>query len=266
MTATGTELVNPGVELSDGVRLERLDIGYQGRPVLRGLDLTVRPREILVVLGPSGCGKSTLLRTIAGLQPALSGEVVIDGTPVRGPGEGRALVFQDDGLLPWRTVARNVELPLAIRGVGRAERRRVSRDWIERVGLAGSEGRLPRQLSGGMRQRAQLARTLAGEPRIVLMDEPFGALDTQTRSTMQRLLVDVWHQTRSTVVFVTHDVDEALTLADRIVVLSLNAPAVGAIVEVPGPRAATPGDPARRGLRDRVLGALESAGRPQETT
>ena len=242
-----------------GVRLERLDVGYQGRAVLRQLSLTVRAREILVVLGPSGCGKSTLLRTIAGLQPPVSGQVLVDGVAVRGPGEGRALVFQDDGLLPWRTVARNVELPMAIRGLARGQRRRVAREWIERVGLAGSESRLPRQLSGGMRQRAQLARTLAGEPRIVLMDEPFGALDTQTRSTMQRLLVDVWRQTDATVVFVTHDVDESLALADRIVVLSLSGPAVGDVVDVPDPRTSSPDDPGRRRLRERVLAALNNA-------
>jgi len=244
-----------------GVRLDGLDVGYQGRPVLRDLSLTVRAHEILVVLGPSGCGKSTLLRTIAGLQPPVTGQVLVDGEPVRGPGMGRALVFQDDGLLPWRTVARNVELPMAIRGVSRTERRRVAQEWIERVGLAGSERRLPRQLSGGMRQRAQLARTLAGEPRIVLMDEPFGALDTQTRATMQRLLVDVWRQTDATVVFVTHDVDEALALADRIVVLSLTGPAVGEVVDVPHPRttptdAPETDDPDRRRLREHVLAAL----------
>jgi NitT/TauT family transport system ATP-binding protein len=248
-----------GTTATGAVRLERLDVGYQGQPVLRELSLTVRAREILVVLGPSGCGKSTLLRTIAGLQPPVAGEVLVDGVPVRGPGQGRALVFQDDGLLPWRTVARNVELPMAIRGVARGRRRTVAREWIERVGLAGSETRLPRQLSGGMRQRAQLARTLAGEPRIVLMDEPFGALDTQTRSTMQRLLVDVWRQTDATVVFVTHDVDEALALADRIVVLSLNGPAVGEVVEVPDPRASTADDPGRRRLREHVLDALNRA-------
>jgi NitT/TauT family transport system ATP-binding protein len=239
-----------------GVRLEGLDVGYRGRPVLRELSLTVRAREILVVLGPSGCGKSTLLRTIAGLQPPVAGEVLVDGVPVRGPGDGRALVFQDDGLLPWRTVARNVELPMAILGLPRARRRQVAREWIARVGLSGWENRLPRQLSGGMRQRAQLARTLAGEPRIVLMDEPFGALDTRTRATMQRLLVDVWRQTDATVVFVTHDVDEALALADRIVVLSLSGPAVGEVVEVPAPR--TPGtDDAA--LRRHVLAALDRA-------
>jgi NitT/TauT family transport system ATP-binding protein len=243
----------------DSVRLDRLDIGYHGHPVLRALSLTVRAREILVVLGPSGCGKSTLLRTIAGLQPPVSGEVLVDGAAVRGPGDGRALVFQDDGLLPWRTVARNVELPMAIRGVPRGQRRRVAREWIERVGLAGTETRPPRQLSGGMRQRAQLARTLAGEPRIVLMDEPFGALDSQTRATMQRLLVDVWRQTDATVVFVTHDVDEALMLADRIVVLSLNGPAVGEVIEVPDPRATSPDDPGRRRLRAHVLAALDRA-------
>jgi NitT/TauT family transport system ATP-binding protein len=258
MTAT----VTGAAALAQGVRLEHLDVGYHDQPVLRGVELEVRPREILVLLGPSGCGKSTLLRTIAGLQPPVAGRVLVDGAEVSGPGEGRTLVFQDDGLLPWRTVARNVELPLAIRRVARAERRRVAREWIARVGLAGAETRLPRQLSGGMRQRAQLARTLAGQPRIVLMDEPFGALDSQTRATMQRLLVDVWRQTESTVVFVTHDVDEALALADRIVVLSRAGSAVNRIVEVPEPRSVPTDDPGRRRLRGQVLDTLHRAAAP----
>jgi NitT/TauT family transport system ATP-binding protein len=243
-----------------GVRLDDLAVGYPDHPVLRDLELTVHAQEILVLLGPSGCGKSTLLRTIAGLQPALAGRVLVDGAPVRGPGEGRTLVFQDDGLLPWRSVARNVELPLAIRGVPKAERRRTARDWIARVGLAGSESKLPRQLSGGMRQRAQLARTLASGPRLVLMDEPFGALDTQTRATMQRLLIDVWRQTRSTVVFVTHDVDEALTLADRIVVLPRHTSTGARVIDVPAPRAGTSDSPGHRVLRGQVLCALRQAG------
>ncbi|SDZ47389.1 NitT/TauT family transport system ATP-binding protein [Amycolatopsis xylanica] len=201
------------------VSIENLHVGYGNSAVLRGLSLEIGTGEILCVTGPSGCGKSTLLRAVAGLLPATSGRILVDGEPVTGTAAGRALVFQDDGLLPWRSVQRNVELPLSIRKVPKGERREVATSWIGQVGLAGYERHLPRELSGGMRQRVQLARTLAGTPRVVLADEPFGALDAQTRTSMQRLLVDVWRAQPMTVVFVTHDVDEALFLGDRVAVL-----------------------------------------------
>jgi NitT/TauT family transport system ATP-binding protein len=235
-----------------------LTLAYAGTPVLSGLDLTVRPGEILVVAGPSGCGKSTLLRAFAGLLPISGGDLLADGSPIRGTSPDRALVFQDDALLPWRTVRRNIELPLAIRGVRRAARRAKAAEWLDRVGLGGLGDRLPRELSGGMRQRVQLARTLAGEPRVILMDEPFGALDAQTRAEMQRLLIDVWqtapsftpvatpHLAPTTIVFVTHDVDEALLLGDRVAVLG-----TGEVLDVPQPR--TTPDPA---LRDKILQLL----------
>jgi NitT/TauT family transport system ATP-binding protein len=211
-------------------------LGRRGAPVLSGVDLEVRPGEVLTVVGASGCGKSTLLRTLAGLLPALEGAVAEDGQPVTGPGGGRALVFQEDGLLPWRTARANVELPLAIRRVPRAERRAEAARWLARVGLAGCEGRLPHRLSGGQRQRVQLARALAGGPRVLLMDEPFGALDAQTRAGMQRLLVDVLRAGRATVVFVTHDVDEALFLGDRVALLGASAREPVRVLDVPRPR------------------------------
>ncbi|GAA5082541.1 NitT/TauT family transport system ATP-binding protein [Thermocatellispora tengchongensis] len=201
------------------LRLDGAGLGYGGGAVLSGVDLEVTPGEILVVVGASGSGKSTLLRALAGLLRPHAGRVLADGAEVTGPSPDRAMIFQEDGLLPWRSVRRNVELPLGIRKVARAERRRAAEEWIGRVGLAGYEDRLPRELSGGMRQRVQLARALAGAPRAVLMDEPFGALDAQTRAEMQRLLLDVLRDTAATVVFVTHDVDEALLLGHRIVVL-----------------------------------------------
>ncbi|GAA2171141.1 ABC transporter ATP-binding protein [Actinomadura napierensis] len=204
-----------GLEL----RAEDVTLGYGGRAVVTGLDLTAEPGEILAVLGPSGCGKSTLLRAFAGLLPATSGRILAGGEPVTGPSADRALMFQDDALLPWRTARRNVELALALRGVRRAERRAAADRWLERVGLGDAAGRLPRELSGGMRQRVQLARTLAAGPRAILMDEPFGALDAQTRASMQRLLLDVIADAPATVVFVTHDVDEALLIGHRVVVL-----------------------------------------------
>ncbi|MEV1001056.1 ABC transporter ATP-binding protein [Nonomuraea sp. NPDC050202] len=234
-----------------GITLESLSLGYARGPVLREVDLAVRPGEVLVIVGASGSGKSTLLRALAGLLPPHGGRVLADDAEVTGTSRERAMVFQDDGLLPWRTVRRNVELPLRIRGLSRRERRAVAQDWLARVGLEGHEDRLPRELSGGMRQRVQLARALAGTPRAVLMDEPFGALDAQTRAGMQALLLDVLRDTRATIVFVTHDVDEALLLADRVVVLGRGG--VRSVVEVPSPR-----DPAagRAGLRGQILEEL----------
>ncbi|HVK25724.1 MAG TPA: ABC transporter ATP-binding protein [Actinokineospora sp.] len=234
------------------IDLRGVRLGYGRTAVLSELDLAVREGEILVVVGPSGCGKSTLLRALAGLLPTSGGEILLDGRPVRGTSAERALVFQDDGLLPWRTVLRNVELPLAIRGAAKAERRARAVEWIEKVGLAGYERRLPRELSGGMRQRVQLARTLAGTPRIVLADEPFGALDAQTRASMQRLLVKVWQAHPTTVVFVTHDVDEALYVGDRIAVLDRSG-RVERIVESPFPRVA---DADTGSVKAEILSAL----------
>ncbi|MFF8277939.1 ABC transporter ATP-binding protein [Streptomyces lateritius] len=217
----GSELV-----LHD-VRLGHAD----GAAVPGTVALRIAPGELLAVVGPSGCGKSTLLRTLAGLLPPLDGQVTQDGEPIGRPTADRALVFQHDALLPWRTVRANVELPLAIRRVARAERRRSAADWLDRVGLAGHAHKLPHQLSGGQRQRVQLARALAGRPRAVLMDEPFGALDAHTRAEMQDLLVGILRDTGATVVFVTHDVDEALHLGDRVLLLGS-----GQVLDVPHPR------------------------------
>ncbi|MGW0939460.1 ABC transporter ATP-binding protein [Streptomyces sp. NPDC002666] len=242
--------------VSHGVRLtlRGATLGRAGVPVLDGVDLDVVPGEILTVVGPSGCGKSTLLRTLAGLLPALGGEVSQDGEPVTAPRAERALVFQDDALLPWRTVRANVELPLAIQGVARAERRERAADWLARVGLEEHATKLPHRISGGQRQRVQLARALAAGPRAVLMDEPFGALDAQTRAGMQQLLVDVLRGTGATVVFVTHDVDEALFLGDRVALLS-----TGRVLPVPRPRErAAHADPSTVALRREVLESLTS--------
>ncbi|MCD0449866.1 ABC transporter ATP-binding protein [Actinocorallia sp. API 0066] len=229
-------------------RLEDITLRYGARAVLRDLTLDVAAGEILAVAGPSGCGKSTLLRALAGLLTVGEGRILADGVPVRGTSADRALMFQDDALLPWRTARRNVALPLAIRGVPRAQRAARADAWLARVGLAGLEGRLPRDLSGGQRQRVQLARTLAGRPRAVLMDEPFGALDAQTRAEMQRLLAEVWSAS-TTVVLVTHDVDEALLLGDRVAVLGGGG--LADLVEVPRPRTNVDAP-----LRARVLAAL----------
>ncbi|MFF0081169.1 ABC transporter ATP-binding protein [Streptomyces canus] len=230
-------------------------LGRPDAPVLDGVDLVVAPGEILTLVGPSGCGKSTLLRTLAGLLSPLAGEVSQDGRPLAGPAADRALIFQEDALLPWRTLRANVELPLAIKGVPRAERRRQAEAWLERVGLADHARHLPHRVSGGQRQRAQLARALAGAPRAVLMDEPFGALDAQTRAGMQDLLVEVLRGTGATVVFVTHDVDEALFLGDRVALIGSGRPT--AVRDVPRPRdRSAHDDPARLALRRDVLSSL----------
>lgn len=230
-------------------------LGRPGAPAVSGVDLDIAPGEILTVVGSSGCGKSTLLRTLAGLLPPLDGTVEQDGHPITAPAADRALVFQEDALLPWRTLRANVELPLAIKGVPRTERRAQAESWLDRVGLADRARHLPHRVSGGQRQRAQLARALAGAPRAVLMDEPFGALDAQTRAGMQDLLVEVLRGTGATVVFVTHDVDEALFLGDRVALLG--AGRLTAVHDIPHPRDRTAHeDPARLALRREVLTSL----------
>ncbi|MGW3952315.1 ABC transporter ATP-binding protein [Streptomyces sp. NPDC004752] len=240
-----------------GLALRGATLGRPGAPVLDEVDLQVSPGEILTVVGPSGCGKSTLLRTLAGLLPPLAGEVTQDAGPLTGPAADRALVFQEDALLPWRTLRANVELPLAIKGLRRVERRAQAESWLARVGLTEQLRQLPHRVSGGQRQRAQLARALAGTPRAVMMDEPFGALDAQTRAGMQDLLVEVLHGTGATVVFVTHDVDEALFLGDRVALLG--AGRLIAVRNVPRPRErAAHDDPARITLRRDVLTSLGS--------
>ncbi|EDY55023.1 MULTISPECIES: ABC transporter ATP-binding protein [Streptomyces] len=230
-------------------------LGRPDAPVLDAVELDVAPGEILTVVGPSGCGKSTLLRTLAGLLAPLSGQVTQDSRPLTRPSADRALVFQEDALLPWRTLRANVELPLAIKGLSRADRRAQAESWLARVGLADHARQLPHRVSGGQRQRAQLARALAGHPRAVLMDEPFGALDAQTRAGMQDLLVEVLQGTGATVVFVTHDVDEALFLGDRVALLGGGR--LSAVREVPRPRdRSAHDDPARVALRRDVLSSL----------
>ncbi|MDX3451130.1 ABC transporter ATP-binding protein [Streptomyces sp. ME02-8801-2C] len=256
VSASAVETEAPkGVRL----RLSGATIGRPELPVLSGLDLDIAPGELLTVVGPSGCGKSTLLRTLAGLLPAIEGRVSQDDRPITRPEADRALVFQEDGLLPWRNARRNVELPLAIRGLPRAERRAQATEWLAQVGLAGREEQLPHRMSGGQRQRVQLARALAGRPRAVLMDEPFGALDAQTRAGMQNLLVEVLNGTRATVVFVTHDVDEAVFLGDRVALLG-----TGQVLDVPRPRErAAHGESATVALRREILASLGTA--PNDT-
>jgi NitT/TauT family transport system ATP-binding protein len=205
----------------------------RGRPVLAldGVSLDVHTREFLALLGPSGCGKSTLLYMIGGFLPVEAGTIMVDGKPVAGPGPDRGIVFQHFALFPWKTVRANILYGLERQGMPRAEREQRAQAFIDLVGLKGFEDSYPSQLSGGMKQRTAIARTLAFDPQILLMDEPFGALDAQTRSLMQAELLGIWQRTPKTVIFVTHDVREAVYLADRVAVMSARPGRVKAVIE-----------------------------------
>jgi NitT/TauT family transport system ATP-binding protein len=203
---------------------------------LRGVSFSVHRREFLCVVGASGCGKSTLIRILAGLEEKTSGEVLVDGNPVDGPGRDRGMVFQGYTLFPWLTVLRNVAFGLEMGGSGRSTAETDAGEWIELVGLKGFEEKYPHQLSGGMKQRVAIARSLAAGPRVLLMDEPFGALDAQTRSQMQAHLLQIWKNVDITIVFITHDLDEAIFLSDRILVLDPRPGRVREHIEVPVPR------------------------------
>ena len=195
--------------------------GTQEFVALDGLDLDVQAGEILTVVGPSGCGKSTVLDLVTGLAAPAAGSVEIDGRPVTGPGLDRGVVFQQYTLLPWRTALGNVEFALeAVGGRSRAQRRQVARDYLELVGLTDFADRYPHELSGGMKQRVAIARSLSYEPEVLLMDEPFGALDAQTRERLQEELVQIWRRTGTTIVFITHDIEEAVFLGQRVAVMS----------------------------------------------
>jgi NitT/TauT family transport system ATP-binding protein len=205
----------------------------RGRPVLalENVTLQVRPREFLALLGPSGCGKSTLLYLIGGFLPIETGSISVNGKPVDSPGPDRGIVFQHFALFPWKTVRANIAYGLERQNMPREERETRTQAFIDLVGLHGFEDSYPSQLSGGMKQRTALARTLAFDPSILLMDEPFGALDAQTRQLMQAELLSIWNRTPKTVIFVTHDVQEAVYLADRVAVMSARPGRIKTIVE-----------------------------------
>jgi NitT/TauT family transport system ATP-binding protein len=205
----------------------------RGRPVLAVDEVTldVHTREFVALLGPSGCGKSTLLYMIGGFLPAESGSILVDGKPVTAPGPDRGIVFQHFALFPWKTVRANVLYGLERQALPRDEREKRAQAFIDLVGLKGFEDSYPSQLSGGMKQRTAIARTLAFDPNILLMDEPFGALDAQTRALMQAELLGIWQRTPKTVIFVTHDVREAVYLANRVAVMSARPGRIKAIVE-----------------------------------
>ncbi|MDP2604600.1 MAG: ABC transporter ATP-binding protein [Deltaproteobacteria bacterium] len=201
------------------VFFEQNDPRKPGLVALHNISLVVEKNEFVSLLGPSGCGKTTLIRVIAGLIPADRGQILVNSRPVSAPGRDRCMVFQQFGLLPWRTVLSNVEFGLEIEGVAKAERAQIARKYLELVGLVGFENYYPHQISGGMQQRVGIARALSKKPDILLMDEPFGAVDAQTREQLQEELLKIWDQTDTTVVFVTHSIDEAIYLSDRVVVM-----------------------------------------------
>jgi NitT/TauT family transport system ATP-binding protein/sulfonate transport system ATP-binding protein len=214
-----------------------------GAPVqaLMPVDLGVAENDFITILGPSGCGKSTLLRIVAGLDHPSEGRVLLGGRELKGPGPDRGMVFQSYTLFPWLTVAENIAFGLREKGVPEAQRKEIVADYMQLVGLKGFENHWPKQLSGGMQQRTAIARALANDPEILLLDEPFGALDNQTRGLMQELLLSIWERKRKTVLFVTHDIEEAIFMASRVIVMSARPGRIKSdfAVNLPHPRSYT---------------------------
>ncbi|WP_171065739.1 ABC transporter ATP-binding protein [Acinetobacter beijerinckii] len=210
--------------------------GNTERVVLNNIHLSIHKREFICVIGPSGCGKSTLSRVVAGLDDFHSGEVLVEGEKIQGPSSERGMVFQGYTLFPWKTVKENVMFGPLMKGVSPTRAEEMAREWINIIGLEKYENQFPHELSGGMKQRVAIARALVNEPKILLMDEPFGALDPYTRQKMQKHLMDLWQNIDITIMFVTHDMDEAILLADRIVALKANPGEIKEIIEVNLPR------------------------------
>jgi NitT/TauT family transport system ATP-binding protein len=212
------------------------DGGAAANLVLDAVSFTVPQNQFVCLLGASGCGKTTLLRIVAGLTVASGGAIKVEGKTVQGPGQDRSLVFQNYGLLPWRTVMGNVEFGLEMRGVAKAKRREISQRHIERVGLKGYEKHYPHEISGGMQQRTALARAFSKDPKILLMDEPFAAVDAQTREMLQDELLKIWNENKTTVLFVTHSIEEAIYLGDRVLVMGSRPGRIAANIETGLPR------------------------------
>ncbi|WP_315785520.1 ABC transporter ATP-binding protein [Bradyrhizobium sp. SZCCHNPS1003] len=212
--------------------------GHAPTRALEPVDLTIGTNDFVTILGPSGCGKSTLLRIVAGLDHPTSGKVLLDGNEVTGPGADRGMVFQSYTLFPWLSVRENIAFGLRERGVAEAARNAIADRFIQQIGLKGFENHWPKQLSGGMQQRCAIARALANDPKILLLDEPFGALDNQTRVLMQEMLLGIWERDQKTVLFVTHDIEEAIFLGSRVLVMSARPGRIKADIkiELPHPR------------------------------
>ncbi|MER7196980.1 nitrate ABC transporter ATP-binding protein [Streptomyces sp. CB01635] len=248
---------------------EGVGIHFDAFQAVRGIDLDIAAGEFLCLLGPSGCGKSTLLSAMAGFVPVSEGALTVDGAPITGPGPELGMVFQSsEALFDWATVRQNVAFGPRMRGRSRTEQARLADEFLALVGLRHCADRFPGQLSGGMRQRVQIARVLANEPQVVLMDEPFGALDAQTRQVLQQETDRIWRSSGCTVVFVTHDIDEAILLADRVAVMTAGpAAAIKSVYEVDLPRPRDETEPAaielRRQLRDDIGEEVRKALRDQ---
>lgn len=209
---------------------------------IKDFNLSIDKGEFIAIVGPSGCGKSTLLDIISGLSKANSGNIFIDGNAITGPALDRGFVMQGYALFPWRTVRKNVEFGLELKKIPKKERFNISQEYLDLVGLQGFEERYPHELSGGMRQRVAIARSLAYEPEVLLMDEPFAAVDAQTRETLQDELLRIWEKTNKTIIFVTHSIEEAVLLADRVVVLTKNPGTIKEVIEIDLPRPRTNAD------------------------
>lgn len=203
---------------------------------LQNTSFEVRANEFITILGPSGCGKSTILKIIAGLEEPSSGRVKLDDVEIKGPGSDRGMVFQSYTLFPWLTVQQNIEFGPQVAGKSKGERSDICQHYLDKIGLKGFENAYPSNLSGGMKQRVAIARALANDPEVLLMDEPFGALDAQTRTVMQELLLSVWEESQKTILFVTHDVDEAIFMGDTIYVMTARPGKIKARISVPLPR------------------------------
>ncbi|AKE97158.1 taurine ABC transporter ATP-binding subunit [Cronobacter sakazakii] len=227
------------------LQVSHLHARFDGKPALADISLTLNDGELLVVLGPSGCGKTTLLNLIAGFLPVETGSITLDGRAVTGPGADRGVVFQHEGLLPWRSVLDNVAFGLQLQGVGREERRALARQMLAKVGLEGAENRFIWQLSGGQRQRVGIARALAADPQLLLLDEPFGALDAFTREQMQTLLLRLWATSGKKVLLITHDIEEAVFMATDLVLLSPGPGRVQERLSLDFARRFVAGEPAR---------------------
>lgn len=225
---------------------------------LHDINLSIRENEFVCFIGPSGCGKTTLLRIVAGLEDPTSGTVTLDGNPIRGPSPERGMVFQEYSLFPWRTVLDNTVFGLELKKVPAAERSRLGRQYLKMVGLERFETRYPHELSGGMKQRVAIARALVNNPKALLMDEPFGALDAQTRNIMQSELLRIWEEEKKTVIFVTHSVDEAIYLADTIVIMSARPGRIKDVIPIPLTRPRSRTSTEVNQIRDRILCDLRS--------
>ncbi len=259
MTLASSEVLHERPRIvARGLRKRFTNIARQEEIIaIDGIDLAIADDEFLTILGPSGCGKTTLLNIIAGFEDATSGDLKLDGEPIRGPGPDRGVVFQEYALFPWLSVEHNIEFGLRERRIPKAERRAQTRRQIASIGLTGFEKRYPQELSGGMRQRVALGRVLVNDPKILLMDEPFAALDAQTRTLMQDELLRVWARERRTVIFITHNIEEAILLGDRVVVMTARPGRIKEIVQVDLPRPRDVTAPDFNATRRRVAALLE---------